>query len=65
MVSELRKAVHQIAKLSTKQQHEIARVVLDELAPKDALMKKRSRLEALAENAVLEYRNGKTKRMIL
>ncbi|MBY0435212.1 MAG: hypothetical protein K2U26_13975 [Cyclobacteriaceae bacterium] len=65
MVSELKNAVHKIEKLPTKQQREIAKVILDEVAWENSLIKTQHELSVLAEEAILEYKKGKTKRMKL
>lgn len=67
MTQLLERAFAETAKLPPQEQDAIARMVLEELAAEqrwsEAFEKSKPQLAALAEEALAEFRNGKTKRL--
>jgi hypothetical protein len=67
MTSLLEKAVNKVSKLTTGEQDEIARIILDELEDEDACYKKfkntQTNLSVLADEARDDFNSGKTKPM--
>jgi len=67
MTSLLEKAVKKVSKLTTNEQDEIAKIILDELEDEDVWYKKfkntQTNLSVLADEAREEYNSGKTKPM--
>jgi len=67
MTSLLEKAVNKVSKLTTNEQDEIAKIILEELEDEDAWYKKfkntQTSLSVLADEAREEFNIGKTKPM--
>jgi hypothetical protein len=61
MVSELKQAVKQAEKLSSKDQKAVANIILDELAWNQSFSASQKQLSKLAEEALTEYKKGTTK----
>ncbi|MEK6782063.1 MAG: hypothetical protein AABY93_10170 [Bacteroidota bacterium] len=61
MVTELKKAIEEAEKLSDKEQQVIARLIVDEISWDKTLKDSEKQLSSLAQEAVNEYKQGKTK----
>jgi hypothetical protein len=60
MIDQLKKAIHQIEKLPESKQIEIANLIQDELNWDDTIRQSQDELASLAEEALKEYKEGKT-----
>lgn len=65
MIDELRQAVEKAEKLSAQEQKAIARMILDEISWDNAFINSQDKLATLAEEALAEFKLGKTKPMDL
>lgn len=61
MVTELKKAIEKAEKLSDKEQQVIAQLIVDEISWDQTLKDSEKQLSSLAEEALNEYKKGKTK----
>lgn len=61
MVTELKKAIEKAERLSDKEQQVIAQLILEEIGWDQTLMNSEKKLSSLAQEALNEYKNGKTK----
>ncbi|MEI6594480.1 MAG: hypothetical protein WCO28_02890 [Bacteroidota bacterium] len=61
MTRLLEKAVEQLKKLPSKEQDELAKLIIDEINWEYSLDKSEDKLSYLASEALAEYKNGKTK----
>ena len=61
MVTELKKAIEKAEKLSDKEQQVIAQLIVDEISWDQTLKDSENQLSSLAEEALNEYKKGKTK----
>jgi hypothetical protein len=61
MVAELKKAIEKAEKLSDKEQQAIAQLILDEISWDQTLNDSEKQLSSLAQEALNEYKKGKTK----
>jgi hypothetical protein len=61
MVTELKKAIEKAEKLSDKEQQVIAQLILDEIGWDQTLKDSEKKLSSLAQEALNEYKKGKTK----
>jgi len=60
MIDQLKKAIHQIEKLSENKQIEIANLIEDELNWDATILQSQDGLATLAKEALKEYKEGKT-----
>lgn len=60
MIDQVKKAIQQIEKLAPEKQKEIAQLIQDESTWDKTFDQTQDKLELLAEEAIKEYRNGKT-----
>lgn len=60
MVKELENALKQLNQLNEKEQREIAALIQDELLWDLTLSNSQNKLSQMAEEALLEYKSGKT-----
>ncbi len=61
MVTELKKAIEKAEKLSDKEQQAIAQLIVDEISWDQTLKESEKQLSSLAQEAMVEYKKGKTK----
>ncbi len=61
MVTELKKAIEKAEKLSDKEQQVIAQLIVDEISWDQTLKDSENQLSSLAQEALNEYKKGKTK----
>ena len=61
MVTELKKAIEKAEKLSDKEQQVIAQLIVDEISWDQTLKDSEKQLSSLAQEAMDEYKKGKTK----
>ena len=61
MVTELKKAIEKAEKLSDKEQQVIAQLIVDEISWDQTLKDSENQLSSLAEEALKEFKKGKTK----
>lgn len=61
MVTELKKAIEKAEKLSDKEQQAIAQLIVDEISWDQTLKESEKQLSSLAQEAMDEYKKGKTK----
>ncbi|MBT1701265.1 hypothetical protein KK083_30515 [Fulvivirgaceae bacterium PWU4] len=61
MISELKKAIEKAEKLSEDKQRIIADLIINEIGWDDSLKQSSDKLSMLAEEALEEYKKGKTK----
>ncbi len=61
MTRLLEKAVEQLKKLPSKEQDELAKLIIDEINWEYSFDKSEDKLSNLASEALAEYKNGKTK----
>ena len=61
MTRLLEKAVDQLKKLPSKEQDELAKLIIDEINWEYSFDKSEDKLSNLASEALAEYKNGKTK----
>ncbi len=61
MVVELQKALNQIERLPANRQKVLGKLLLEELKWEVSFSSSQQKLETLAEEAVEEYKKGKTK----
>ena len=65
MTKSLSEVVHQIEILSENEQNEIANLITEELNWKNAFANSEDVLSMLAEEAIEEFKSGKTKKVDL
>ena len=65
MTKSLSEVVHQIEILSENEQNEIANLITEELNWKNAFANSEDVLSMLAEDAIEEFKSGKTKKVDL
>ena len=65
MTKSLSEVVHQIEILSENEQNEIANLIAEELSWKNAFANSEDVLSMLAEEAIEEFKSGKTKKVDL
>ena len=65
MVAELKKAIEKAEKLSDKEQQVIAQLIIDEISWDQTLNDSEKKLSSLAQEALDEYKKGKTKSLEL
>lgn len=65
MVDELKHAMERAEKLSVQQQKAIAQMILDEISWDNTFIGSQDKLASLAEEALAEFKLGKTKPMDL
>ncbi len=63
MVSSLKKVIAEAEKLPAKEQEIIAQLIHDELSWEETIEKTENQLNKLAEEALEEYKKGRTKRL--
>jgi hypothetical protein len=61
MTEELKKAINKVEKLPEEKQNYIAELILDEIKWDYTFQSSLDKLSTLAEEALLEYKTGKTK----
>lgn len=61
MISELKKAIEKAEKLSEDKQRIIADLIINEIGWDDSFRQSQDKLSMLAEEALEEYKKGKTK----
>lgn len=61
MISELKKAIEKAEKLSEDKQRIIADLIINEIGWDDSFKQSSDKLSMLAEEALEEYKKGKTK----
>jgi hypothetical protein len=61
MTEELKKAINKVEKLPDEKQNYIAELILDEIKWDYTFQSSLDKLSTLAEEALLEYKAGKTK----
>lgn len=61
MISELKKAIEKAEKLSEDKQRIIADLIINEIGWDDSFKQSQDKLSILAEEALEEYKKGKTK----
>lgn len=61
MVTELKKAIEKAEKLSDKEQQVIAQLIVDEISWDQTLKDSENQVSSLAQEALNEYKKGKTK----
>jgi len=61
MTRLLEKAVEQLKKLPSKEQDELAKLIIDEINWDYSFDKSEGKLSGLAKEALAEYKTGKTK----
>jgi hypothetical protein len=60
MIKELKIAIEQASELSTEKQKEIASIILDEIGWNSSFDKSQDQLFVLAQEALSDYKAGKT-----
>ncbi len=61
MVAELKKAIEKAEKLSDKEQQVIAQLIVNEISWDQTLKDSEKQLSSMAQEALNEYKKGKTK----
>jgi hypothetical protein len=61
MITELKKAIEKAEKLSNKEQQVIAQLIVEEISWDQTLKDSEKQLSSLAQEALNEYKKGKTK----
>ena len=61
MIDELKKAIEKLESLSVDEQHRLADLIVDEITWSATFAKSMPKLSNLANEALEEYRQGKTK----
>ena len=61
MIDELKKAIEKAKKLTKNEQQIMAQLILDEINWDQTLKDSQQQLSSLAQEALEEYKNGKTK----
>jgi hypothetical protein len=61
MIDELKRAIEKAEKLTNAEQHIMAKLILDEINWDQTLANSQNQLSSLAQEALQEYKKGKTK----
>ena len=60
MIEQVKRAIQQIEKLPESKQIEIAKLIQDELSWDATILQSQDQLDSLANEALKEYKDGKT-----
>ena len=61
MISELKKAIEKVERLSEQDQKMVAKIILDEISWEENFAASQSKLSFLAQEALDEYKKGDTR----